>query len=394
MFGQAVAKDIATDILMRGTTSMTRAQLETKLGELKAKIMINGAGQNVSIGFETTRSHLPATLDLLREVLRSPAFPATEFELLQKENLTQLESTRSEPNAVASRAMAKLQNAPYQAGDIRYQDDLETSIKQYKEIKLEAVKAFYQNFFGASNSEISLVGDFDAKEVKAKLATVLGDWKSPKTFKRVERLALVANPVNESFETPDKASAIFIALQTLNMTDSSPDYPALLLANQVFGGGVKSRLMERLRQKEGISYGAGSSFSAPSLDTQGRLIMYAMYAPSNLAKLKTGVSEEVARFIKDGLSQTEFDDAKKALQQERSMSLAQDPVLARMLGGHLFLSRSMATEAALDDKVSKLTLDQVNAAIKRNFKPEMFHHFYAGDFAWCSEKSQCEVIWF
>jgi zinc protease len=387
LFGQAVAKDIATDILMRGTTSMTRAQLETKLGELKAKIMINGAGQNVSIGFETTRSHLPATLDLLREVLRSPAFPSTEFELLQKENLTQLESTRSEPNAVASRAMAKLQNAPYQAGDIRYQDDLETSIKQYKEIKLEAVKAFYQNFFGASNSEISLVGDFDAKEVKAKLATVLGDWKSPKTFKRVERLALVANPVNESFETPDKASAIFIALQTLNMTDSSPDYPALLLANQVFGGGVKSRLMERLRQKEGISYGAGSSFSAPSLDTQGSLIMYAMYAPSNLAKLKTGVSEEVARFIKDGLSQTEFDDAKKALQQERSMSLAQDPVLARMLGGHLFLSRSMATEAALDDKVSKLTLDQVNAAIKRNFKPEMFHHFYAGDFAGAAKKA-------
>ena len=390
LFGQSVNASLAAEMLMTGTKNLSRAQLTARLAELKTNLSVSGAGQTVSIRFDTVRANLPASLDLIREIVRAPAFVAAEFDTIIKENVTNLDSSRSEPQAVVSRALDKLRNTSYKEGDIRYAADLDTSINAYKQAKLDDVKAFYSQFYGASYAQVSMVGDFDAAEMKAKLATVLGDWKNPKTFQRVPTLVLQANPQVQSFETPDKAGATYMAYMPLMLTDSAPDYAAMLVANKVLGGGVKSRLMERLRQKDGISYGTGSQLMAPSLDPQGGVLMFAIFAPENLGKLKAGVEEEFTRFVKDGLNATEFEDAKKGLLQERSLSFAQDSGLAGRLNSHLYLTRTMAFETALNEKIAKLSLTDVNAVIAKHFNQTQIHHFYAGDFAGAAKKANAK----
>jgi zinc protease len=387
LFGLTAIADLTNDMLLRGSSQASRAQLETKLGELKAKVTTRQQGQALMVDFETVRANLIPLLDVLRDVLRAPVFPQSEFDLLVKENLAQAEAGSKEPQTVASDANNAKRNAPYKKGDIRYTENTQEVLASYAAANLAGVKDFYQRFYGASHAELTLVGDFDAAAVKAKLATVIGDWKSPTAFVRAPKAVLTAAGASQTFETADKANAFYLAELPLNMNDQSADYPAFLVANNILGTGSKSRLFDRLRQKEGISYGVGSQLSVPSLDSNASLNLFALYAPQNLAKLQASFKDELERFVKDGVTADELAQAKQALSQSRAVRRAQDADVARTINNQVYLGRSMAFDAALDSKIAALTLEQVNAAIRQYFKPENIAHYYAGDFAGAAKKA-------
>ena len=223
--------------------------------------------------------------------------------------------------------------------------------------------------------------------MKAKLATIIGDWNSPAKFTRAPSLPVAAATASVKLETPDKANAFYLADLPFALNDQAPEYPALLVADNVLGGGIKSRLFGRIRQKEGISYGVGSGVSVPALDKTASLTLYAMFAPQNLERLQNAIKEELSLFVKDGITATELADAKQALAQTYALRRAQDPALAGALRSQLFLGRSMAFDAELDAKIAALTLDQVNTAIRQFIKPESIAHYYAGDFVGAAKKA-------
>src|SRR6202008_3622695 len=92
--------------------------------------------------------------------------------------------------------------------------------------------------------------------------------------------------IGDRVEAPDKESAVFQAGLRIPMRDDAPEYPALVLGNFMTGGGfLNSRLADRIRQKEGLSYGVGSSFSASPFDQDAVFGAQAIYAPQNADKL-------------------------------------------------------------------------------------------------------------
>jgi zinc protease len=160
----------------------------------------------------------------------------------------------------------------------------------------------------------------------------------------------------------------------------------LQLANRVLGGGVKSRLLDRLRQKDGLSYGAGSQLSASTFEPSGMWVLYAIYAPQNLGKLKAGVQEELAKFVKEGITAEELADAKKGWQEERKISRAQDRALAANHVAQTAANRTMAYTEKVDAQIESTTLEEVNAAIRKALDPSKFLNVYAGDFANAAKK--------
>jgi zinc protease len=160
----------------------------------------------------------------------------------------------------------------------------------------------------------------------------------------------------------------------------------LQLANRVLGGGVKSRMLDRLRQKDGLSYGAGSQLSASSFEPSGMWVLYAIYAPQNLAKLKAGVQEELAKFVKDGITAEELKDAKKGWQEERKISRAQDRALAAGHVAQTAANRTLAFVEKVDAQIEATTLEEVNAAIRKTLDPAKFLNIYVGDFAAAAKK--------
>jgi zinc protease len=177
----------------------------------------------------------------------------------------------------------------------------------------------------------------------------------------------------------------------VKMRDDNPDYPALMLGNYILGGGfLNSRLATRIRQKEGISYGVGSSLNASSLDESGSFFANAIYAPENAEKLEAAFKDELARLLKDGFTAEEIAGAKSGLLQGRQLSRAQDRELASRLNNYLFLNRSIAWDAEFDRKLEGLTVEQVNAAMRKYMTPENITIIKAGDFAKVKTKAPAQ----
>jgi len=385
LFNQATPSNLAASMLMRGAGNLQRAEIAAKLDELKTQIEVSGGGQAVTVRFDSLRKNLPEVLNLVRDILRKPTFAPKEFELLVQESTTSLESQRSEPNAMGSLAMSLALDV-YKKGDVRAARSLDESIAALKATKLEQVKQFHSTFYGVNHSEFALVGDFDSDAVRTQLNQLFGDWKSTKNYTRLKAETKRPKADVLQLEAPDKANAFFLAGLPLALQDTHPEYVPLQLANRVLGGGVKSRLFDRLRQKDGLSYGAGSQLSASTFEPSGMWVMYAIYAPQNLGKLKAGVQEELAKFVKEGITAEELADAKKGWQEERKISRAQDRALAANHVAQTAANRTMAYTEKVDAQIEATTLEEVNAAIRKTLDPSKFLHVYAGDFANAAKK--------
>ncbi|MDQ3142291.1 MAG: insulinase family protein [Bacteroidota bacterium] len=379
--GKSIISQYTASMLSKGTKTKSEQAIKDELDRLKARVNIFGSGSTVSATIQTTRENLPSVMNLVVDMLKNPAFNEKEFEELKNEELAGIEEQKSDPQALVGIAFSKHLN-PYPKDDVRYVNDLDESLHDIKNLKLEDLKMFHSEFYGASNSSIALVGDFDEMKMKEILTNELGPWKSKKAYRRLEDKYFDVAVVNKNIETPDKANAMFLAGSNLEIKDSDPEYPAMLLANYILGGGfLNSRLATRIRQKDGLSYGVGSQFNADALDKSGGFTAFAIYAPENRDKLEIAFKEEIERVIKDGFTEQEMMDARTGMLQSRKVNRSQDNSLAGLLNYSLFLNRTLVFTEDLEKKISMLTVDQLNQAVRKHIKMEKLSMFKGGDFA-------------
>lgn len=368
-------------MLLRGTEKHTREQLKEIFDRLKASVGINSANPTSTTVFvKTTSANLPEVLKLVAEALRFPSFPVNEFETLKGEIAADMESGKSDPGMIAERAFRRHLN-PYQKGDVRYAPAFEEELEQIQKTTIEDVKKFYADFYGISNAQLGVVGDFDQSKITKLAEDLFNNWNSSVKFEPVRDDYHEAEPVNLSLETPDKSNAVFYAGLNLRLSDKNPDYPAVLLSNFMIGGGfLNSRLAVRIRQKEGLSYSVNSRLLVNSLDESGNFRAFAIFAPENLLKLETAFQEEIDRIIETGFSAEEIKTAKTGYLLSIATKRAQDNELSFSLANHLYLDRTFVWEEQLEQKIKSLTTEQLNSAIRNHLDPSKITVVKAGDF--------------
>ncbi len=380
LFGTKPTGALTADLLGRGTTKHSRQAFEDAIDALRAKLSIDGSEATTTAAGETVRANVTELLRLAVEALRTPALDATELETLKRESIEQLAAKRTDPQSIASRALARHDN-PYPPGDVRYVATVDEDIRRIGAVTPEAVRAFHARFYGAQNAELAIVGDFDPDEVKKTVQGLFGDWKSESPYTRVPDPYVRSTPAVLNFETPDKANAIVLGRIAVPMNDLAPDYAALLVADKVLGASENSRLFSRIRVKEGLSYGAGSGLRVAQVDDNSRLSFYAIFAPQNLQKVRQAFGEEIAKALKDGFTAAEIDAAKKSLLQERQLTRAQDPAVAASLANQAYLGRTWKESARIDADIGAVTPESALAALRKYVDPSRIAWAEAGDFA-------------
>ena len=371
---------LAGSMLLRGTQRHSRQELQDTLDKLKANVNISGDAEGAHVTIETVKDSLPEVLRLVTEALRSPSFPAAEFDALRQEALAGLEAQRSEPNALAGTALARARMV-WPKGHPRYAQTIEESIEELKTARLEDAKAFHAAFYGASNGELAIVGDVDPGAMKPLLEALLGAWPSPAPYARIFNTYRPIPAQSLVIETPDKANAILLGGLTLAIREADPDYAALTLGNFMLGGGfLNSRLAQRIRVKDGLSYGVGSQFQAGALDAFGAWTFFAICAPQNAAKAEAAFRSELDRALASGFTDKEIAEAKSGWLQSQEQSRAQDHELVARLGRNAQAGRTMAFQGELDQRVAALTGDQILAALKKYLVPAEITMVKAGDF--------------
>lgn len=380
LFGKSTAASMTGSLLMRGTKNKTRQQIQDATDRLKAQMSVSGGATGASANVRTFEPTLADSLRLVRELLREPSFPEMEFEQIRQMRLASFENDRSDPESLAQREMSRHMNARYKRGDVRYTSTLDEEIEDTKKATLDDVRNFYSQFYGVAEGELAIVGQFDPVQIQKLAIELFGDWKSPARYERISSTYTTVPPVNRKIETPDKQNALFMASMFTKATDEDPDYAALQIAGYVFGGAPTSRVFERIRVKEGLSYGAGAYFSVPTKDDAGVFSAYAIAAPQNTPKVEAALSEEIAKALKDGFTADEVEKAKKAWLDNRAVSRAEDSSIAGMLVARARWDRTFMWDEKLEAAVAALTPAQVSEAFRRHVDPAALSIVKGGDF--------------
>src|SRR5882672_4604966 len=373
---RAAACGLTSGMLLRGTQKHSREQLRNQFDRLKANVGIGGDGGSV----ETVRESLPETLKLMAEVLRQPSFPIEEFEQLRRATLTGIDTQKSDPSALAGLALTRHLN-PYPPTHWLYTTSLEERSARLKGLSLDDVKGCYTDFYGASDSELSVVGDFDPEQVTALVQELFGDWKSPRPYARIPLKVADVPAIQNVIETPDKANAVLRAGVLLKLRDDDPDYPALLLGNYMLGGSSDSRLMRRIREKEGLSYSVGSFLTADSFYPRGAFGAFAIYAPQNRARVDAALNDEIRKALAEGFTAQEVEAGKKGFLQARQLARSNDATVAGRLVSYLVLGRTFLWDEDVERRVASLTPQAVVEALRRRIDPAKLSIVKAGDFA-------------
>ena len=336
-------------------------------------------GGSVGVRIRTDRDHLAETIELVAEILQHPTFPADQFEIVKKENLAGIERQLSQPTALGFNSIMR-RLSPWPSDDVRYRPTFPEMIERVKAVQLDTLKQIHGKFLGASYAQLTVVGDFDENQIREVTERLLGSWKSPKPFQRiVQKFRGDVKGSDDVIETPDKKMGMVACALNIELRDDDPDYPAMHLTHYVFGASAKSRLLNRLRHKEGLSYGAGAMFSAHSQDRDGMLAGYAICASENAHKAYDSLLDEFGILLREGIGGTELAEAKKSFALKVKTQLANDSAVVGMINNGLYLGRTMDYYKDLYEKIDQLTSSQIQSALKKHLNLQRLVKVKAGD---------------
>ncbi|PWU15536.1 MAG: insulinase family protein [Verrucomicrobia bacterium] len=393
------AASLLPEMMLRGTKKFNHQQLRDELDKLTATLSAGAGGGgrrgggrrggppaeagpgSVSFSIQAKKQTLPAVIEILGQVLREPALPAEEFDVLKNERLAFLQQMRTEPAMLGPRLLQRELNT-YPRDDVRYVTTIDESIERLKDTKYEQVAQLYREYLGSQAGELTIVGDFDSDACLPLLKKALAGWTGSKPYARIAMPSPSdCKAAEHQIKTPDKANATYMAGMLFPLRDDDPDYPALVIGNYIFGAGaLSSRLGDRIRQKEGLSYGVSSGLTVSSQDKRAGLTITAICNPQNIGRVEKAAREELERLLRDGVTTEELEKAKQGYLQTRKVGRANDAALAGMLTGLRHIGRTMTFEADVEKSIGALTAEQVQAALRKYIDPAKLVVVTAGDF--------------
>ena len=366
-------------MLNRGTKSKTRQQIKDEFDRLGSIVSIGSDPGDVTITLQTKRANLPATLALLKEILREPNFPEAEFEVLKREQLEGLEQNRTDPQALADNALSR-KLAPFPPDDTRYVPTFAESKSRLTALTVANVREVYETQLSGTSGEVAIVGDFDPKAATMAIEAILEGWTSTIAYKRISEPAVAVEGGVEKIITPDKANAVYVAGLNVAIQNTDPDYAALIIGNYALGEApLASRLSVRVRGKEGLSYGVRSAVSVSSVEKNGRFNMSAITNPDNMGKVDTIMAEELKKFLSEGMSASELEEVKKAFIQTLRGRRANDGALAGQLVNGLYAGRTFEYYADLEKKIEALQPGDIKKAFDKLIDQKKLVIIQAGD---------------
>lgn len=236
-------------MLNEGTTSKTKVQFDEAADQMGASVSVSARGGSAAA---LTRYFGDAFL-LMADALRNPSFPQESFDKLKSQSLTSLKSSERSASAISGRVVNALTyglNHP--------NGEFETA-QSINSITLADVKAAYKSYVTPSRGYLTFVGDIKPEAAKALAIKAFGDWKGTTlTFPVLAKVSNLSNVEVDVIDVPNAAQAEITVTNLIDLPLSSPDYHAVLLANQILGGGADAKLFRNLREKHGFTYGAYS----------------------------------------------------------------------------------------------------------------------------------------
>ncbi|MDR0792359.1 MAG: insulinase family protein, partial [Chitinophagaceae bacterium] len=372
---------LTASMLKKGTTNRSKKDINDELDKLKSSINIGGGAASVSISINSDKENFEKTLDVLQDILLHPSFDKDEFDKMILDMKGEYESQKSDPEYLASVTASK-KTSLYPKGHPLYTKSIDELLEDLKNVKVDDLKTFYNSFYGANNGSGAFVGAIDNDMVKKFLDKSFAAFNSKAQYKEIEEKNFDVAGSTETILTPDKKNATCVGIINIAIKQTDADFPALEMANELLGGGafLSSRIPQRLRESEGMSYGAGSQVNVDYKYPASKWLVYAIFNPLYKNRLDSALHDEMNKALKDGFKDEELKKSVASWLQQRKTLLGLDNYLANLLGNYLSNDKDLMFNTDLENKVKALTVSQVNEALRKYISYEKMVLIYAGDF--------------
>jgi len=379
--GKTDVGGILAQLLKTGTKTKTKEQIQDRLDQLKSSINFNFSRQTLSVNISTYKENFKEVMEILGDLLVNSTFPQNELTKTINDYNTYLESSLNDPQAVAFTEISR-QTTKYPKGSIFYTSTIQEQIDAFKKIKQAEIVDFYSTILGGNNGFGSVVGDLDTKTTAEILENTFGKWNSKSKYELALPTYFESEKLDKDIITPDKENAVALGRISFKMDRKNPDYPAFVMANEILGSGgfLSARIPMRLREKEGISYGAGSFVDVPISSNVAAWSYYAFLNPTKKNAVEVAAKEEIAKALKDGFTADELKSNLISWQNERKTRLGTDDMLMSLTNTYLQYGIPLEDYDDLEAKVKALKVEEVNAVLKKYLTLDKMTSVYVGDF--------------
>jgi len=303
--GREGLANLAGATLTRGAGGRTARQIDEAIEFVGGRLEADAGRDGLSVSLSVLRRDLGLGLDLLRDVVRSPAFPEAEVKRKVAEIQAAIKRSEENPEAVASRALGRLVFPGHPYGT-----PVEGTVESVGGLTRDDVAAFYRRHVRPDTTIVAVVGAVTVAEARQEIAARLGDWASPPWPPADVPQAAAPSAARSERVTRELTQAtIMLGRQAVNQRD--PDYFPLAVASYILGGGSASRLYGRVRDEGGLAY---SVFAWVTPGQHGAsMTVSAQTRNAEVPKVARILEEELARMGREAVMDRELELAKAYL---------------------------------------------------------------------------------
>ncbi len=368
--GKESLADFTANLLNKGTKDKNSNELAKWIESAGGSVNLSSSDDFTTISVSILSDYIGTAYEYLQDIIFNPVFPEDELQELRKRTKTALELELSQPSAVAGRHFSEIIY-----GDHPYAKH--PSVESVEAVTREDIEAFYKKNYVANNALVAVVGDVKWKRVRKDLKKYFGSWAQGEPSV-VEYTASPQVETNKIYMY-HKAGAVqtnILAGHT-GLMPVNPDWPAVVTANRVLGGGADARLFMNLREDKGWTYGAYSRFTAGKdlgyfrASTEVRTEV----TDSALVELMT----ELKRIVNEPVSKEELDNAKSYLIGNFPTTIETPSQIASQVVRVKLLGRGKKYLEEYRDHVEKIGVEEVASAMKKYLHPEKMNIVLVGD---------------
>jgi zinc protease len=369
---------VTAEMLERGTERRSKLEIASELEAVGAQADFSADTFVVNIAARMLAKDLPTVLTSLAEMLREPSFPEDELEKLKQQTIAGIQEQQA---STGFRAYEKLSSLIFDPANPFYLHPGEKLIESINSITVEDVKSFHKERYGGRSLILSLVGDVDTGEVQRQFEELFSDFTGPES---VDINVTDPEPQSESRREivvlKDKASVDILLGTAAPLRRLSEDYYAALMANKALGEStLSSRLGLEVRDREGLTYGINSRFRAPSL-AAGPWYIGVSVNPNNVERAIRSALNVMRDYVKHGIEPEELENEKASATGAFKVGLATNGGLAQALWNSEFYNLGIDYVDRFPQIVESITIEEVNAAIRKYFRPDHLTIVIAGDY--------------
>lgn len=355
-----------TEMIQHGTATHDATQIGQLLDEGGISLEFAADGGHVHFTGSCLSTQLPRLLSLLAEQLRQPSFPEDELKYTRSQLISDARSVRSDPQSLASLA---LNRSLFPAGHPEREPDAEETIARLKKITRKDLLDFHHQWFGPAGAVLVVAGDLQPANCQAEVERCFSGWTGGRPAPEPMPAPESTTAAKIKLPVAGKESVTVLLGQPCPVRYPQQDALALTLATAALGEGFTSRLVNTVRDTEGLTYGVSSSLYLDD-HRSGLWSTSGTFAPQFLDRGLASIHREIERWHRDGLDEREFLYRRNALLGAHRVQLATTAGIAEAL--HTCVLQGLSPEW-LDEsqtRLMSLTRDEVNAAIRRHFDPK------------------------